>query len=131
MAEPTNPFPQYVPRSHNAGTPTSRSNVSRDGFVVQEGIQTERYIDRNVQRHQRASLEKQQQAKNILDSLRGGSGPPQNVQISILDSVRQNTSHRNSAQNSPSGTPLASPRNATRPTKKKPSTNLRKKNRGN
>ena len=69
--EPTNPTQHYKPRSHNAGTPTSRSVVSRDGIVIEENIQNELFIDRNVQRHQRASLDRQQKAKSLLDSLRG------------------------------------------------------------
>ena len=117
MTEPTNPTQHYVPRSHNtAGPPTSRSAVSRDGLVIDEDIHTEKFIDRNVQRHQRASLDRQQQAKSILDSLRDGKGPQNlSVQVSVLDSVRGT-----SIQNSRHNTPQATPRVPTRPPKKKP-----------
>jgi len=142
MAEPTNPVQRYKPRSHNAGTPTSRSVISRDGIVVEENIQDELYIDRNVQRHQRASLERQQKAKSILDSLRGvDSGKPPPVKFSIVDngngsrdisaSTSRQPSRLNSVQNTPSGSPLPSPRNTTRPSKKKQSSRNVPKNRGN
>ena len=149
MAEPTNPTQHYKPRSHNAGTPTSRSVVSRDGIVIEENIQNELFIDRNVQRHQRASLDRQQKAKSLLDSLRGVDSDRQpTVKFSIVDGghgsrdisastsrqpSRPNSVHpsrQNSVQNTPSGSPLASPRNSTRPSKKKPSSRNNTKTRG-